>query len=69
MADAIVDKILGETQEQLAKLQTQYATLKEKLGETTYSRDQLLAQVSCKFKPVDRLIGELCFLHHEISVD
>lgn len=48
MAEAIVDKILGETQEQLTKLQSQYAVLKEKLGETTYSRDQLLAQVSCK---------------------
>ncbi|XP_042859138.1 nuclear mitotic apparatus protein 1-like [Penaeus japonicus] len=48
MAEAIVDKILGETQEQLTKLQSQYAALKEKLGETTYSRDQLLAQVSCK---------------------
>lgn len=40
MAEGIVDKILGETLEQLATLQTQYAALKEKLGETPYSRVQ-----------------------------
>lgn len=45
MADAVVEKILFETQEQLNHLQEQHAALQEKLSETTHSRDQLLAQV------------------------
>nr|XP_053632844.1 GRIP and coiled-coil domain-containing protein 2-like isoform X2 [Cherax quadricarinatus] len=59
MADAVVDKILFETQEQLKYLREQHSTLEEKLSETTYSRDQLLAQVESITTENENIISEL----------
>ncbi|KAG7158941.1 Nuclear mitotic apparatus protein 1-like [Homarus americanus] len=59
MADAVVDKILFETQEQLNHLQEQHASLQEKLSETTYNRDQLLAQVECLITENESTVSEL----------